>query len=94
MPDHTRLRVGNRIRIIAVPAADLDQRRRERIAGNADAGCTADILERIMAQHPRATIARIGKDGKPWFDVELQNADGKPEFHSIAVSDDDSWEYV
>jgi hypothetical protein len=55
MPDHTELRVGDRIRLLAVPECDLRQRERE-IATNAEmAGWTADTIERIIAFDPVVT---------------------------------------
>jgi hypothetical protein len=48
MPDHTALKVGDRIRLVTVPEADLQQRERELREGAQDAGWTADTIERII----------------------------------------------
>jgi hypothetical protein len=92
MPDRSELRVGDRIRLLTVPACDLAQRARE-IATRADmAGLTADTIERIIATQPVVTIDRIDEYGAPWFDVVLDGSDGV-EYHSLTILDDDSWEH-
>ncbi|MEM7263445.1 MAG: hypothetical protein AAF488_15755 [Planctomycetota bacterium] len=90
MPDRTQLRSGSRIRILAVPQCDLDQRERERAEGLPDAGWTADTIERVIAEHPVVTVTSIDEYGSPWFEVEL-SGDDEPEEHSIMILDDDSW---
>ena len=92
MPDRTKLRVGDRIRLLAVPAADLAQRARELRGGLDDAGSTADTIERILVEQPIVTISTIDEYGSPWFEVELAQ-DGETEYHSITIMDDDSWEH-
>jgi len=91
LPDRTKLRVGDRIRLLAVPSADLSQREREIRDGLEDAGWTADTIERILAQQPIVTISSIDEYGSPWFEVELTENDGQIAHHSIAIMDDDSW---
>lgn len=94
MPDWTKLRPGDRIRLLRVPAADLAQRESEIARGAEMAGWTADTLERILATDPVVTIDRVDEYGAPWFDVELKTADGETEYHSLVVVDEDSWEYL
>lgn len=91
MPDHTRLQIGDRIRLLRVPAADLAQRERERREGVEDAGWTADTIERILAQDPVVVISSIDEYGVPWFEYELKGVGGEVEHHSIAIMDDESW---
>ena len=91
MPDRTSLRVGDRIRILTVPAADLRQREREVREGAEDAGWTADTIERILKRNPVVAIARIDEYGMPWFDCALNREDGTTEFHSLAIMEDESW---
>ena len=91
MPDRTNLRIGDCIRLLAVPAADLTQRERELRDGLDDAGWTADTIERILAQHPIVTISSIDEYGLPWFEVELTQDDGEIVHHSMAIMEDDSW---
>lgn len=92
MPDHTELRVGDRIRLLTVPACDLAQREREIATNDEMAGWTADTIERIIASDPVVTIVRIDEYGAPWFEVELEGDDGT-HFHSLTILDDDSWEH-
>jgi len=66
MPDPKTLRVGDRIRILRVPEADLRQRDSE-IARNAEmAGWTADSIERIIAQSPVVRVSGIDEYGCVW----------------------------
>ncbi|MCA9588103.1 MAG: hypothetical protein KC657_22425 [Myxococcales bacterium] len=94
MPDYRQLRPGDRIRLLAVPQTDLDQRVREKRNGLEDAGWTADTIERILAQDPVVTIDRIDEYGYPWFEYVLLSDGGDREYHSIMVLDDHSWEFV
>ena len=94
MPDPKTLRIGDRIRILRVPDADLRQRERE-IASNAElAGWTADSIERIIAQSPVVQISRIDDDGSVWYDATIIGLAGKEEEHSLIVYNDDTWELV
>ncbi len=91
MTDRAKLKVGDRIRLLRVPDADLAQRERE-IASNSDmAGWTADTIERIIALSPFVVIDRIDEYGSPWFDAELLSDDGTTEYHSLAIMEDESW---
>jgi hypothetical protein len=76
-----------------VPEGDLRQREREISAGTEEAGFTADTIERIIARNAIVTITEIHRD-LPWFNRRLKRPDGTFEYHSIAIMDDDSWEYV
>lgn len=91
MPDRKALRIGDKIRLLHVPQGDLDQRDREIREGREAAGWTADTIERIIRNDPVVTIARIDEYGQPWFDYELQGADGREE-HTLAIMEDESWE--
>lgn len=94
MPDPAKLRVGDRIRLLAAPRADLEQRDREIQSGFPDAGWTADTIERIIAQSPLVTIDRTDEYGMPWFDVELKDERGETEYHSLVIMDENSWEHL
>jgi hypothetical protein len=59
MPDWKSLRVGDQIRLLCVPKADLEQRVCEVRDGAEMAGWTADTLERIIASDPVVFIERI-----------------------------------
>jgi hypothetical protein len=91
MPDRTKLRVGDRIRLLCVPPVDLERRERELRDGVDEAGLTADTIERILALEPVVTISHIDDWGNPWFDYELPSPDGQTHLHSIAIMEDESW---
>lgn len=91
MPDRTKLRVGDRIRLLCVPSDDLERRERELRDGVDEAGLTADTIERILVLDPAVTISQIDDWGNPWFEYELPGPDGQTHVHSIAVLDDSSW---
>lgn len=85
--------MGDRIRLLAVPACDLIQRQQEIVDNVKMAGQTADTIERMLASHPVVTISRVDEYGALWFDVELVATNGDIEFHSLTILDDDSWEH-
>ena len=93
MPDRNQLRVGDRIRLLAVPERDLDRREREIAAGNVDPDPTATVIERTIATNPCVSIERIDKFGAAWFEVEFEEFDGI-HYHSLTILDDESWEYI
>jgi hypothetical protein len=88
------LRVGDRVRLLCVPEADLLQRERELRDGAEMAGLTADTLERIIAIDPVVMIDDVDEFGMPWFHCELVAADGVIEYHGLGITDDDSWELL
>lgn len=94
MPDWRSLRVGDRVRLLRVPGADLAQRERELRDGAEMAGWTADTIERIIATDPIVIIREIDEFGVPWFERQLPSADGNIEYHSLTITDDESWEFV
>lgn len=93
MPDRNALRVGDRIRILAVPECDLRQRQREIAVGTADPDSTASVIERIINTDPCVTIQCVDEYGAAWFEVEFEGPDGL-HYHSIMILDDESWERV
>lgn len=94
MPDTNRLRIGDRIRILRVPEADLRQREREIVEGTEMADWTADTIERIIESQPIVTISRIDEYGSVWYDVVLIMDDGETHEHSLIVYADDTGEHI
>jgi hypothetical protein len=92
--DPKTLRVGDRIRILRVPDADLRQRKHEMADGVEMAGWTADSIERIIAQSPIVRICQIDEDGCVWYEASIIGPDGSNEEHTLIVYDDASWEPV
>ena len=87
------LKPGDRVRLLHVPAADVEQRERE-LQGDVELpGWTADTIERILGADPVVTIDRIDEFGAPWFEYKLVGADNDTEHHSLSITDDESWEY-
>ena len=91
MPDRTTLKIGDRIRLLRVPAHDSEQRKRELREGVEDAGWTADTIEKIIRQDPIVTIDRIDECGQPWFNYNLVRQDGGVHEHTLAIMDNESW---
>ena len=91
MPDRTKLKIGDRIRLLRVPQGDIEQRERELREGSENAGWTADTIERIIAQDAVVTISSIDEYGLPWFEYELKSASGGVEYHSLAIMENESW---
>lgn len=92
--DWKLLRAGDKVRLLSVPQADLEQREQELQSGAEMAGWTADTLERILGIDPVVTIDRVDEYGAPWFRYELVAADGTIEYHSLTITDNESWERV
>ena len=93
MPDRTKLKAGDRIRLLTVPNCDFEQREREIAVGNTDPDATATVIERIIGAGPIVTIERIDEFGAAWFEAEFVEADGI-HYHSLTILDDESWERV
>lgn len=92
MPDPKTLKIGDRIRILRVPAKDLQQRERELAEKTEMAGWTADSIERIIEQSPVVSISRIDEYDCVWYDASITGPDGIEEEHSLIVYNDDTWE--
>lgn len=90
VPDRRKLKPGQWIRLLSVPEGDRRQRERELLNPEADMpGWTADTIERILHTDAVVRVDRIDEYGQPWFDYEFSNG----EVHTIAIMDDDSWEF-
>jgi hypothetical protein len=94
MPEWKTLKAGDRVRLLCVPKSDLKQREHEISVGAEEASSTADTLEEIIASNPIVTINHVDEFGAPWFKRELTADDGTIHYHSLTITDDDSWEFV
>ena len=92
MPDRTKLKIGDKIKITGIPEEDLKAHANDTTAGNGMLS-TAAVLEKIMTQYTSVTIDQIDEYGKPWFSVDIK-VKGQTEHHTIAIMDDDSWELM
>ena len=86
------IHVGDQIRILRVPDADLKQREDELARSAEMAGHTADTIERIIAVNPIVRIWQIDEYGYPWYEVSLIADNGETEEHTLMVYDDGTWE--
>lgn len=93
-PPKTHLRVGDLVRILRVPDADLEQRDREIARGAEAGGHTADTIERVIAQKPIVRIWQIDEHGNPWYEVSLIAENGEHVDHFVAIYDDGTWERI
>jgi len=92
VPDPRTLHVGDRIRIVACPKADVAQMAVAMRRGNPDAQFTVRILQRLADRRQVVCIDQIDEYGKPWFSYRFRNKRGRQEEHSLAVMDEASWE--
>ena len=93
MPDRKKLKIGDKIRLLTVPKGDLEQRKREIESDVENPGWTANTIEKIITQDPVVKIDDIDEFGSPWFTYHLV-VDGETEIHSIAITEDESWELI
>jgi hypothetical protein len=90
MPDHKKLRIGDRVRLLRVPEADLRQREEQKHEDIESDLITANVIERIIREDPIVTIDEIDEYGRPWFSRQWKGTDGEIHYHSIALWDDDT----
>ena len=84
------LKPGQWIRLLSVPEGDRRQREGELLDSGSDMpGWTADTIERILRADPIVRIDRVDEYGLPWFNYDFPNG----ELHTVAIMDDDSWEF-
>ena len=91
-PPPKNLQVGDRIRILRVPEADLRQRDYEIVRGAEMAGHTAKTIERVIEKNRIVEIWQIDEFGYLWYEVTLVGDNGESEEHTLMVYDDGTWE--
>ncbi len=90
MPDRTKLKIGDKIKLLHVPDFDLKQREKEPVLCD-DMLPTATVLEKVMKQFSFVVIDTIDEYQSPWFSVDIE-VNGEMEHHTLAIMDDESWE--
>lgn len=86
MPDPKALKAGDQVRVVAVPASDL--REYELHGFNPD---TVAVLKWMVGR----TFEVVSVDEfHPWVGFEMPGADGKSEYHMMALMDTESWEHA
>ena len=83
--DWKSLRVGDRIRIIAVPKGDQIHFKE---SGDND---TIRVLRRLAKKRCVRTIRFIDSSGVPWIEYRFRNSHGKIDEHGLAIWDNESW---
>ena len=86
--DWKTLRVGDRIRIIAVPLTD--QKHFDDSGDNE----TYQVLRQLVDTRSVCTIEFIDSTGYPWITCHFRNPCGELEEHGLAIWDNESWEMV
>ncbi len=89
MPDRTKLKAGDAIKLLSVPESDLKERA-ERVYSEEDILPTATVIEMAIEQYGVVFIDHIDEHNQPWFSVDI-NVDGEIEHHLLAILDDHSW---
>jgi hypothetical protein len=78
------LRVGDRIRIIKLPGAD--------VPGYCLHPDTKRVFKKLIARGRSVRIARIDGYGSPWYTCRFRMKSGLWEWHDLAVCDlDNNW---
>lgn len=94
MPDRGSLRVGDRIRILRVPAQDLAAMANAMRQGRRDPQWTVRVLQRLADRRHLVRIDDIDEYHTPWFSYSFKNKANTWEHHRVAVMENDSWELV
>ena len=92
MPDPRALKLGDRIRIIAIPTGDAAQAADAMRRGDPLFQWTMRILQRLADRKDIVRIDAIDEYGQPWFSYQFRNKRGAWEHHTLVVMDADSWE--
>lgn len=93
MPDRNNLKIGDSLRLLRVPEADLAQRAHEGPRAAGELLPTATILEYLLRHNPIVIIDQIDDYHQPWFSAWVKT-DTDIAYHSLAVMEDDCWEIV
>ncbi|MCE9548345.1 MAG: hypothetical protein K8T25_22965 [Planctomycetia bacterium] len=86
MPDPSTLRVGDKIRVVAVPEGDLWALE----SGSDYLEDTVYVLKWMVGKE--YAISWIDDYGKPWVRTDYPDPEGAE--HSMAIMDSDSWVLV
>lgn len=82
-----KLRIGDRIRILSVPGAE--------IPNYVLLPETRSAYRKLISRGRSLRICEIDQYGQPWFQFRFRRKDGTWEHHSMCVTpDDDNWVLV
>jgi hypothetical protein len=95
MPDRKLLKVGDLIRVIAIPPFDLAQMYDGLAKGMPDPGFTVRVIQHLKDTRKIRRVVSVDEYGNAWIEVKLRNKKHQSmEEHSLAIMDDESWEIV
>lgn len=82
---YRELRVGDRVRILAVPGRD--------VPGYWLHDDTRRLLEQLISRRVPLRVYRVDEWGLPWVRHRFKN-EGRWEYHSLSLDEFDEWERV
>jgi hypothetical protein len=78
----SQLKVGDRIRLLDVPGKGRP--------GYYMHSETRRVYKRLLARKRPVRISKIDETGLPWFECRFRRKNGRLEYHSLIVADDDN----
>ncbi len=86
------LKVWDRILLTKIPKSDIKDYEKNHPNLDMDDFSTADILDKIIKNNPVVMIDNIDEYWIPWFNANIKT-NWEIQYHTLAIIDDDSWEY-
>jgi hypothetical protein len=78
----SKLKIGDRIRVIAVPGVGIPNHTIQRE--------TVRVYKKIIARKRAVIINKIDEFGSPWYTFKFKATNGTWHWHSLIVDDDDN----
>jgi hypothetical protein len=86
MPDPKRLKVGDRVRFIALPEE-------WQIPNRCIPRDSITFMRRMIRRRYPSRVARISDEGYPWIDAQMVQR-GKKHYHSWLITESTGWRLV
>jgi hypothetical protein len=87
MPDPKSLKVGDRVRFVAIPTEwsqpDFTVQ-----------PCDRSFMKKMICRTWPSRIDKIDEYGQPWISARIREKDGKFHFHSWAIFESTGWRLV
>ena len=84
--DWKNLKIGDAIRVVAVPEGDQWH------YDTSGSTFTIRVLWRLIKKKSVVRISHIDKEtGYPWFAYRFRNGRGKMEHHTLTITENESW---
>jgi hypothetical protein len=87
MPDPKSLKVGDRVRFVAIPA-EWSQ------PGFAVHAFDRSFMKQMIRRTWPSRVYEIDEYGQPWISARIREKDGKLHFHSWAIFESTGWRLV